>query len=151
MKTQKTCSPETRISKSYSETFNLGNELGLVIKPPVLIGLSGDLGTGKTVFVKGIASALKVQELVTSPTFLGISEYYSGKFPLIHMDFFNKVVEQKLIDVYLHKKSVLVIEWIENFSSVFNKKLSADICVYIKLGCKENEREITVYQVPCFT
>ena len=142
-----------KISKSPEDTFNIGFELGASIKNiPLLIGLTGEMGSGKTVFAKGLAEGLGVKELITSPTFLGISECYSGRLPFIHMDFYKKVSTQEIIDFYLKKNSVILIEWIENFSLVFtNKPLKPDIRVYIqfikdKTGSYfENERQIMLY------
>ncbi len=120
-----------RTSKSPEDTFNIGKELALKINKPSLIALSGEMGVGKTIFAKGFASGLGVKELVTSPTFLGISEYYSGRIPFIHMDFYKKVVSEEKIEYYLAKNSVVLIEWFENFKEVYDKNLKPYISVYI--------------------
>src|SRR3990167_2563317 len=101
---------KVKLSKSPDDTFQIAYKVALKINAPRLIGLFGELGTGKTLFVKGFANGLGVQELVTSPTFLGISEYYSGKDTLVHMDFYKKVQEEKLIKEYLKKPSIVLIE-----------------------------------------
>ena len=121
-----------KISNSSEETFNIAKELALTVVPPVLIGLSGELGVGKTVFAKGFASGLGVQELITSPTFLGVSESYSGKYPFIHMDFYKKVITSEIIQNYLKSNSIVLIEWFENYDLVFKEKLNFDITVYIQ-------------------
>ena len=123
---------KVKLSKSSDDTFQIAHKLALKINAPRLIGLLGELGTGKTLFVKGFANGLGVQELVTSPTFLGISEYYSGKDTLVHMDFYKKVQEEKLIKEYLKKPSIVLIEWAGNYKEVFNKDLNLDIRVYIE-------------------
>ena len=133
-----------KISKSTDDTFNIAKELGKDLKPPVLIGLSGELGVGKTVFAKGLAKALNVKELVTSPTFLGINEYYSGAFPFIHMDFYKKVVDLKIIEMYLQKPGIVLIEWVENFPAVFNKPLNLNVIVQIQYLSSLNERQIII-------
>ena len=140
----------TKISKNENETFNVAKELALKISDPLLIGLQGELGSGKTIFAKGIAEGLNVKELITSPTFLGVNEYYSGKLPFIHMDFYKKVVPREIIRSYLTKGSVVLIEWIENFANVFKENLNLNISVYIQsLKDKEgnilnNERHIAI-------
>lgn len=140
----------SKITKDPDETFNLGYELSAQIKLPGLIGITGELGVGKTVFAKGFAAGLGVKELVTSPTFLGISEYYSGKIAFIHMDFYKKVVSLENINPYLKKNAVVLIEWVENFTSVFNQEIKPDVRVYIQyLKDKENnilnnERQIRI-------
>ncbi len=136
------------ISKSPDDTFKIASELALTINKPVLIGLSGEMGAGKTVFAKGFAHGLDVKELITSPTFLGVSECYSGRMPFIHMDFYKKVIAKKDIEYYLEKKSVILIEWIENFNLVFSDNLSPQISVYIQYlkdkagNYLNNERQI---------
>lgn len=137
-------------SKSPDDTFKIASELALTINKPVLIGLSGEMGVGKTVFAKGFADGLGVKELITSPTFLGVSECYSGRMPFIHMDFYKKVIAKKDIEYYLEKKSIILIEWIENFNLVFSDNLSPQISVYIQYLKDEagnylnNERQIKV-------
>ena len=121
-----------KISNGAEETFEIAKELASKTTYPALIGLTGELGTGKTTFAKGFACGLDIKEFVTSPTFLGISEYYSGKLPFIHMDFYKKVVDIENINSYLKKKSIVLIEWIENFSSVFGNELDCDTRVYIQ-------------------
>ncbi|MBI3590336.1 MAG: tRNA (adenosine(37)-N6)-threonylcarbamoyltransferase complex ATPase subunit type 1 TsaE [Candidatus Melainabacteria bacterium] len=121
-----------KVSNNPEETFQMGKELALKINSPVLIGLSGELGSGKTVFAKGFASGLEVKELITSPTFLGISESFSGRLPFIHMDFYKKVVTKDMIQFYMDKKSVVLIEWFENFVDVFKEELDLDMRMYIQ-------------------
>ena len=139
-----------KVSKSHEETFNIAKELASEVNSSLLIGLSGELGSGKTVFAKGFAEELEVKELVTSPTFLGINEYYSGRIPFIHMDFYKKVIAKEKIDLYIRKNSIILIEWIDNFSSVFNDKLEPDISVCIQYlkdknsNILNNERQLTI-------
>ena len=141
---------EVKISNSPEETFKIAFELASTIKDSCLIGLTGEMGAGKTTFAKGFAEGLGVKELVTSPTFLGISESYSGRFPFIHMDFYKKVIPKNLIEYFQKNKGVILIEWVDNFELVFKEKLNLDINVLIQyLNDKEglileNKREITV-------
>jgi len=140
------------ISKSPDDTVNNACELAKKINKPALIGLMGGLGVGKTVFAKGIAFGLGVKELVTSPTFLGISEYYSGRLPFVHMDFYKKVQKKESIESYLRSGSVVLVEWMENYSLLFSSGLNLDISVYIEYVkdknrlSLENERKITLEQ-----
>lgn len=119
-------------SSSPQDTYNLGFDLAQNIKVPLLIGVDGELGSGKTVFTKGFANALGIKDLITSPTFLGVSEYYSGNFPFIHMDFYKKVTDRGIISSFLEKNCVVLIEWTLNFKKVFNEELPLDISVYIQ-------------------
>ena len=73
----------------------------------------GDLGSGKTVFTKGFASSLEIEEAVTSPTFNIIKEYTSGQMDLYHMDVYRLEgkVEDLGIEDYFNKGGVTIIEW----------------------------------------
>ncbi|MBI2995996.1 MAG: tRNA (adenosine(37)-N6)-threonylcarbamoyltransferase complex ATPase subunit type 1 TsaE [Candidatus Melainabacteria bacterium] len=141
MKKLKICNRNIKLSKSPEETFNIAKELAFKITKPLLIGIKGELGSGKTIFAKGFAYGLGVKELITSPTFLGISENFSGRLPFIHMDFYKKVVNKEIVEGYLKKNSVVLIEWVDNYDLVFNKKLPLDIFVYIQY-VNDNERQI---------
>jgi len=101
---------------SAEEMHNLGAKIGAQIKAGDLILLNGDLGSGKTVFVQGIAQSLGI-EGVTSPTFV-ISKSYKGVLPLIHVDVYRLLDSGKaalfLDDLDLdsdRENSVTIIEW----------------------------------------
>ena len=76
------------ILRSKEETIKIGEELGKLLKPGTIIGLNGELGTGKTVFVKGIARGLNTREEPNSPTFV-IMNKYEGRIPLYHFDLYR--------------------------------------------------------------
>ena len=139
-----------QITKSPDETIDIACKISSSIYNPSLIGLTGEIGSGKTVFTKGFAKGLGVIELINSPTFLGISESFTGRLPFIHMDFYKKVASKEMVEYYLKKRSIVLIEWVENFSLIFKEKLDLDICVYIEYlkdqeaVFLENERQITI-------
>ena len=76
-------------TNSDAETIELAENLESEKFPNMVICLTGDLGSGKTVFTKGFAKAMEVKEEVTSPTFTIIKEYTSGEMPLYHMDVYR--------------------------------------------------------------
>lgn len=100
------------ITKNELETIELAQNFESEKFPNMIICLDGELGSGKTVFTKGIANALGVKESITSPTFTIIKEY-DGELPLYHMDVYrlNGSVEGTGIEEYFHKGGVVVIEW----------------------------------------
>ncbi len=104
------------ITKSTEETLRLGTILGSLLQKGDVIGLFGDLGTGKTVFTQGIARGLKVEDYVTSPTFTLINEY-SGSLPLFHFDVYRLDDPEELLELgyeeYFFGEGVTVIEWAE--------------------------------------
>ena len=87
-----------------------------------MLALDGDLGAGKTHFVKGIAAGLGCDGDVTSPTFTLVHEYTGGRLPLFHFDFYRLESEDETLrlglDDYLGSGGVLVIEWAGKFSAL---------------------------------
>ena len=86
----------------------------------MIICLDGDLGSGKTVFTKGFAQALGIEENITSPTFNIIKEYYNGEMPLFHMDVYrlDGNVNGIGIEDYFNKKGVVIIEWADTIKDI---------------------------------
>ena len=101
------------ISRSESDTIELAQNIESEKFPNMVICLMGDLGSGKTVFTKGFASSLEVEEAVTSPTFNIIKEYKSGQMDLYHMDVYrlDGKVDDLGIEDYYNKGGVTIIEW----------------------------------------
>ncbi len=95
------------------ETIEIAQNLESEKFPNMVICLEGDLGSGKTVFTKGFAQALGIEENVTSPTFNIIKEYVSGELALYHMDVYrlDGKVEDLGIEDYFNKGGVTIIEW----------------------------------------
>ena len=100
-------------SRSEQDTINLAQNIESEKFPNMVICLKGDLGSGKTVFTKGFASSLGIEEPVTSPTFNIIKEYTTGELDLYHMDVYrlDGKVEDLGIEEYFTKNGVVIIEW----------------------------------------
>lgn len=98
---------------SEKETIEVAQNLESEKFPNMVICLEGDLGSGKTIFTKGFAQALGIEETVTSPTFNIIKEYNSGELPLFHMDVYrlDGKVDDLGIDDYFKKGGITIIEW----------------------------------------
>ena len=112
----------TRISRSPEETFALGEEWGREAQQGWVIGLSGDLGAGKTQLVKGLAAGLGSSARVHSPTFALLNEYRDGRLPLFHLDLYrlngpHDVAAAGLEEYLTRPDGVAVIEWIERWSA----------------------------------
>ena len=99
-------------TKNEDETIELAQNFESEKFPNMVICLRGDLGSGKTIFTKGIANALGIAETITSPTFNIIKEY-EGELPLYHMDVYrlNGKVDDLGLEEYYKKGGVVVIEW----------------------------------------
>ncbi len=103
------------ISRDIEDTLTLAENIESEKFPNMVICLDGELGSGKTVFVKGFAKALGIDENITSPTFNIIKEYNNGELPLYHMDVYrlDEVEEDIGIKDYFKKGGVTIIEWSE--------------------------------------
>lgn len=110
----------TLISHSPEETISLGAQWGRQAQPGWVIGLSGELGAGKTQLVKGIARGLDITTRVLSPTFNLVHEYAGGRLTLVHMDLYRLKTPSQIIgaglEEYFYKPpGVTVIEWVERW------------------------------------
>ncbi len=103
------------ISKDIDDTLTIAENIESEKFPNMVICLDGELGSGKTVFVKGFAKALGIEENITSPTFNIIKEYPNGELPLYHMDVYrlDELEEDIGIKDYYKKGGVTIIEWAE--------------------------------------
>lgn len=109
------------------QTSELASVFAKVIKPPMIILLNGDLGSGKTTFVKEVVKALGSEDLVTSPTFTLLNTY-NGKFPVYHFDMYRLSSAEDALNVgfeeYFDKKSldgVCFVEWSENVEGLIHE------------------------------
>ena len=132
-------------TQSGADTIEVGRKLAKLLKPPQLLILRGDLGTGKTTLVKGIAQALEAAEAdeVTSPTFTLIHEYIGtreGKaVKLFHLDVYRLEGERQLEEL-LTDDALVLVEWGEKFKSI-RKKATGEIAISSEGG---DARKITV-------
>lgn len=112
------------VSDSPHETERLGERLGLAARPGDVFALWGELGAGKTVFVRGLARGLRVSGPVSSPTFVLVNEY-DGPVPLYHVDFY-RLDPGQLGNVgweeYLGLGGVVAIEWPDRAASALPRE-----------------------------
>ena len=145
------------ISRSASATIEYARKFARKLKGGEVIGLIGDLGSGKTTFTKGLAEELKVEENITSPTFVILKEYSilkpmihragvsKGLKKFIHVDAYRvetlKDIKSVGIEDYLGRKDiVMVIEWAEKIKEILPKST-----IYIKFETlNEKSRKILI-------
>ena len=142
----------THISRSPEETLALGEAWGRAAAAGLVIGLTGDLGAGKTQLARGIARGLGITGRVHSPTFTLVNEYAGGRLPMYHVDLYRlQTVEQVAsagLEEYFQPAGVSVIEWAERFFPV--KESSAKVGLSLPAHFRrvqietinENERRI---------
>jgi tRNA threonylcarbamoyladenosine biosynthesis protein TsaE len=109
----------TCTSDSPSETERAGREFASDLPAGSVVALVGQLGAGKTQFVKGLVAGLGTPAEVTSPTFTLVHEYLGGRLPVYHFDFFRledrQSAERIGLDEYLFGDGISVIEWADKF------------------------------------
>ena len=109
-------------SRSEADTIQIGAAMAASLRPGAVLLLSGDLGAGKTAFVRGLADGLGIDPAdVTSPTFTLVHEHRQGRLPLVHVDLYRleKVDLDELgMDSELAERGVLAIEWAERLVTV---------------------------------
>lgn len=102
-------------SRSIEDTMELAENIESEKFPGMIICLDGELGSGKTVFVKGFAKSLGIEENITSPTFNIVKEYNVGEMPLYHMDVYRLEEDDESIGFqdYFNAGGITIIEWSE--------------------------------------
>ena len=127
-------------TRSERETIELAQNFESEKFPNMIICLDGELGSGKTVFTKGIANALGIQESITSPTFNIIKEY-DGELPLYHMDVYrlDGNTDGYGIEEYFTKGGVVVIEWSDTIKNILPKEY-----LHIKFKVTDENKRILV-------
>lgn len=102
------------------DTINIAQNLESEKFENMIICLEGDLGSGKTIFTKGFAQALGIEENITSPTFNIIKEYLDGEMPLYHMDVYrlDGNTDGVGIEDYFKKGGIVIIEWADMISDI---------------------------------
>jgi tRNA threonylcarbamoyladenosine biosynthesis protein TsaE len=129
------------LTRDEEETKKLGKNLASILKEGDVISLSGELGSGKTVFVKGLAEGLKAEEEVTSPSFV-LLNIYPGRIKLYHFDLYRITAEEFWETVggdFFYEDGVVVLEWGEKVEKLLP---SASLKVKFERGEKEKERKI---------
>jgi tRNA threonylcarbamoyladenosine biosynthesis protein TsaE len=136
----------TFISNSPAETEAIGRQLAEEVDAGFVLALKGELGSGKTLFTKGLVAGLGSSAAVTSPTFTIVHEYQGGRLPVYHFDFFrleNREAAARLgLDDYFFGDGLSVIEWADRFPELVPEQ-ARWISFKIKSEC---QRAITLLE-----
>jgi tRNA threonylcarbamoyladenosine biosynthesis protein TsaE len=113
-------------SDSVEETVALARDWSQKLAPNDIVALVGEIGAGKTHFVKGLLRGLQSREDATSPTFTLVHEYHSGRLPIFHFDFYRlkdrSEVEEIGFEEYFDEGGITVIEWAERFPELLPER-----------------------------
>ena len=132
------------VSNSVEETEKIGAELAGRLLAGTIVAFTGDLGAGKTAFVRGMARGLGIDERVTSPTFTIVNEYAGGEKPLFHFDLYRLYDADELFDIgwedYLARGGICAVEWSERAAEAMENCIRVDII----RGESDNQRIIKI-------
>ena len=119
-------------SFSPEDTFRVGEQLAKDARPGDIYTLDGDLGVGKTIFTKGMARGLGIEEPVTSPTFTILQEYESGRLPLYHFVVYRIGDPEEMDEIgyedYFYGQGICLIEWAGLIEELIPKE-AVRICI----------------------
>ena len=109
------------------DTYELGEKIGQMAKPGMVISLTGDLGVGKTVFTQGLAKGLGIEEPVNSPTFTIVQVYEEGRLPLYHFDVYRigdiEEMDEIGYEYYFYGEGVCLIEWADLIREILPEQM----------------------------
>ncbi len=132
---------------SESETIKLAKDFSKTLKPGDTVAFCGDLGAGKTAFIKGVAQGFGIAEAVTSPTFTIVNQYDGEKLTLYHFDAYRleNVSPDNCdwLDDYFFSDGVCLVEWAENIKDVLPKGYKT-ITIEKNIDLGEDYRRITI-------
>ena len=132
-------------SASEQETEALGEALVGRLSPGAVVAFTGDLGAGKTAFVRGMARGLGITQRVTSPTFTIVNEYEGGRLPLFHFDLYRLGSSDELFDIgwedFLRRGGICAVEWSENVTDALEPDT---VFIDIRRGEAPDSRVITI-------
>ncbi|MDR0303646.1 MAG: tRNA (adenosine(37)-N6)-threonylcarbamoyltransferase complex ATPase subunit type 1 TsaE [Chitinispirillales bacterium] len=130
------------ISDSVSDTRNFGKKLAKSLKKGQIFALNGNVGCGKTEFIRGVLSELNPEISVLSPTFSIVNSYETKNFTIHHFDFYRIKNAEEFIEIgfdeYLNENSVVFVEWAQMFKNVLGEN-----CETVNFSAiSENSRKI---------
>lgn len=135
------------IIDTVEKTIKLGKNLGSLVNSGDIICLNGELGTGKTHFVKGVALGLGIDDYITSPTFNIVNEYQGKKHKLYHFDVYRVHDPDEIaaigFDEYIFNDAVSIIEWANLIEEIIPKE-RLDILIEKLPDMGTNFRKITI-------
>lgn len=135
-------------SLSSNQTEQIASDIAAKFRGGEIITLDGDLGAGKTAFVRGLARGLGIDDRVVSPTFTIVNEYTHGRIPLFHFDVYRLGSADELYDIgwedYLLRGGIIVVEWADIVSEIFSGEECIRVRISKDMSISEDYRIISV-------
>jgi len=136
---------------SINDTNELSSEVSKIVKQGTILLLNGELGSGKTQFVRFLGNHLNVLDSISSPTFLILNIYESDKnFKIYHFDFYrvNSIEELEQIgffEILNQRKGLIIVEWANRYKDLFLNETNRTIDIYFNfIKDNINQREISI-------
>ena len=129
-----------KIVNTEKETAELARQFSKLMQLPLIVGFIGDLGAGKTTFIRKLIKTYKNDEVIKSPTFGLVEEYNYNSIDILHADLYRIKKEEKNyfdFNSYYNKRSLFLIEWIENDSKLLK---NSDILISITISDNKENR-----------
>lgn len=135
------------ISNSPAETSKIAVDLSGTLRPKDVIVLFGDLGAGKTTFIKGLCQGLGIKNNVTSPSFIIINKYCGGRIPFYHVDLYRLDNEPDICDIgvdsLFDEEAIVAVEWGQRLGSMLPKNY-----IQVKINyIDESKRQIEINRI----
>ena len=139
------------ITNSEKQTITFGEKFAAQLKRGAVLGLIGELGAGKTQFVKGLAKGLGIKNNISSPTFVLLKTYnfqlttHSSR--LIHIDCYRLSIPEELADIgwqelIKDKNNIIIVEWADKIRKIMPKDTR---WIKFSIGKKDNQRKINIF------
>ena len=130
-------------TSSEEQTQELAKSFAKTLKPGDIVALYGELGAGKSVFVRGVARGFGIKDRISSPTFTFIKSYQKGKITLHHIDLYRgesiKDFESLALDEVFTQGAIVMVEWANRIEKFLPKKR-----IDVKLEANDGQRTITI-------
>jgi tRNA threonylcarbamoyladenosine biosynthesis protein TsaE len=141
--------PQNSVLVDAAATHQLGGALADLLTPGSILFLVGDLGSGKTALVQGLAAALGITDAVASPTFTIVNEYLQGRIPLYHLDLYRLTPQEvaalqieRYWDPWEVEPGIVAIEWPERLQQQPERYWQ------IELSHQNESRMVKIWQYP---
>ncbi len=140
----------SHISQNVEETLRIASALSANLPPGSIVGLSGDLGAGKTQFARGLSQGLGSTSRIHSPTFALVNHYAGGRMPIYHLDLyrletFEQILSAEIEEFFIQRDGITIIEWYERWQQLTPSHWQPRAILVQLESLNETDRRITIH------